>query len=264
MKGILKAAFAAAALCAFAATAAAQTAATGFNAQELIVKLSLFLPEDIMGGPGMFGAGRAGAQPGQAGAGGAPATGAQAQGSGTGAQAGAQAQGGQTAQGQAARQQFQYTRNQKLFLTKDQTVKLLPIVQGLRDNPLPSPTKAKKIESDVALILTAEQKAEYEKYLKAMEKFRQDLQQNRTAAGNAGAGGQRPQDFQNMTDAQRQEFINSLPADQRQRFQSRAAQGAGTGGTGGTGGGQLTETERRQRQLDEFIKVLQEWQKKAK
>jgi hypothetical protein len=218
MNRLMKIALAAAVLLAAAGMAAAQTAASGFNVQDLIMKLSLYLPEDM-------------------------------------------AQGARTqnapAQGAAqTRPQFQYTRDQKLYLTRDQTSNVIPILQGLRENPMPSPTKAKKIESDVAAILTAAQKSEYDKYQKAMEKFRQSLQQ----PGTAGAGAGQPQNFQNMTDAQRQEFINSLPAEQRQQLQQRAARGGQTG----TGGAPISQTERRQRQLDEFITVLQNWEKKAK
>ncbi len=223
------------ALCIFAAagTAAAQTAATGFNVQDLIMKLSLFLPEDVSGG----GAGFRAPPPGGGTATNQPKTGAQAQNPGTA----------------QPRPQFQYTRDQKLFLTKDQTGKLIPMLQGLRENPLPSPTKAKKLEADVAAILTAAQKAEYDKYLKAMEKARQDFQKSGNAQGQAP-------NFRNMTDAERQQFLGSLPADQRQRLQDRAGQGS----QGGTGGAQLSQTERRQRQLDEFIVVMQNWEKKAK
>jgi hypothetical protein len=250
MNRLMKIELAAMVLLAAAGIAAAQTAASGFNVQDLIMKLSLYLPEDVAPGARAFGApsGGAGVQA-QAG-GGAQAPSPQAQGSGT--------QNAPAGQGAAQpRAQFQYTRDQKLYLTRDQTSKLIPILQGLRENPLPSPTKARKIESDVAAILTAGQKSEYDKYQKAMEKFRQNLQQSGTARSGTG---QQPQSFQNMTDAQRQEFINSLPAEQRQQFQQRAAQG----GQAGTGGAQLSQTERRQRQLDEFITVLQNWEKKAK
>ncbi len=247
MNRLIKTALASMAFFAAAGMASAQTAASGFNVQDLIVKLSLYLPEDVAPGARVFGAppGGAGAQT-QAG-GGAQAPGPQAQGGG--------AQNAPAGQGAAQpRPQFQYARNEKVYLTRDQTSKLLPILQGLRENPLPSPTKAKKIESDVAAILTAAQKSEYDKYQKAMEKFRQSLQQSGTA--RAGTG----QDFRNMTDAQRQELLNSLTPEQRQQFQQRAAQG----GQAGTGGAPISQTERRQRQLDEFITVLQNWEKKAK
>jgi len=247
MNRLMKIALAAIALLAAAGMAAAQSAASGFNVQDLIVKLSLYLPEDMAQGARVFAA-----PPGGAGAQEPAGAGAQTQ--------GARTQNAPAQQGAAQpRPQFQYARNEKLYLTRDQTSKLIPIIQGLRENPLPSPTKAKKIESDVASILTAAQKSEYDKYQKAMEKFRQSLQQSGGAAAGTGAG-QQPRDFQNMTDAQRQELINSLTPEQRQQLQQRAAQG----GQAGAGGAQLSQTERRQRQLDEFIAVLQNWEKKAK
>jgi hypothetical protein len=199
------------ALLAAAAMAAAQTAEAGFNVQELIMRLSLYLPEDM-------------AQP-----------------------QGTRTQNAQPPGAAEPRPQLEYTRDPKLYLTRDQTSRLIPVLQGLRENPLPSPSKARKIESDVAAILTAAQKAEFVKYQKALEKLRQSP---------GPAGGAQVPNLQNMTDAERQEFINSLPEDQRQRFQQR--------GQGGAGGARLSQTERRQRQVEEFIQVLQNWEKKAK
>lgn len=194
---------------AFAQAAGTSTPAQGFTPQALIMKLSLYLPEGA---------------------------------------AGSQAQtGGQSAQ-RAQRQQLQFTRDEKLFLTKDQITKLLPILQALRENPMPSPTKAKKVETDVDSTLTAAQKAEWDRFQKELEKFQQNAQ--RQAGGNGGQGtGAQAQSFQNMTEQQRQDFLNTLTPEQRQAVQNRVQQGGQQQA--------LTPIQRRQRQLDDFIAALQ-------
>jgi hypothetical protein len=116
----------------------------------------------------------------------------------------------------AQRQQLPFTRNPALFLTRDQIAKLLPILTALRENPLPTPSRALQVRKDVDGILTAAQKAEYEQFRKAMQDLIQRYRQQ-AAANGAGGGSQ--------GDAQ-----------------SRA---------------QMTPLQRRQRQLDAFIKVLQ-------
>jgi len=204
------------------------TAAQGFNAQTLISKLSLYLPDSFAQGAFGFGGGGAGRQGGD--------------------QAGGASSGG-GASGQQP--QLDFTKDVKLFLTKDQVAKLLPIMQDLQKNPMPTPSKAKKVEADVDAILTAAQKVEYAQFEKAVEKMRQSFSQQRAGGGT---GGQAP-DFANMTEQQRQDLINSLPADQRERFQQRAGQG------GGGGAAQMTPLQRRQRELESFIKALQDYQK---
>jgi hypothetical protein len=217
-----------------AQAAGTATPAQGFTPQTLIMKLSLYLPEGAAGNA-FFGAGQRDQG----------AAGSQTQGGGTQAQAGAQA-GGQSAQ-RAQRQQLQFTRDEKLFVTKDQITKLLPILQALRENPMPSPTKAKKVETDVDAILTAAQKAEWDRFQKELEKFQQNAQ--RQAGGNGGQGiGAQAQNFQNMTEQQRQDLLNSLTPEQRQAVQNRMQQGGQQQA--------LTPIQRRQRQLDEFIAAL--------
>jgi hypothetical protein len=210
------------------------TAAQGFNVQTLISKLALYLPEDAVQGMGGFGGQRA------EGAGGA------------GSQTG---QGAAGTAGTMQRAPFQFKRDTKLFLTKEQITKLLPILTSLRENPIPTPSKAKQVEASVDGILTAAQKAEYDQFQKEMQKFRESFR-SQTGAGSASGTGQQAPDFQNMTDAQRQEFLNSLPEEARQRFQN-----GGQRGGAGAGGAQLTPLQQRQRQLDAFIKVLQDRQK---
>ncbi len=263
---------------AFAQAGGTAAPVQGFTPQMLIMKLSLYLPEDAVRGAFFGGgAGGAGGAAGQrAGAQGQAGTSAQAQaGTGTGAGQAGGAQGG------ARRQVLQFTRDQKLFLTKDQINKLLPILQALRENPMPSPTKARKVESDVDAILTAAQKAEWTSFQKQLESFQQNAQRQAAGAGSTGAGGAAggtgaaggagsqgggngasgaggaAQQFQNMTPEQRQAFLDNLPPEQRQAIQQRM-QRQGQGGAGGAGGGQaLTPTQRRQQQIDEFIAVLQ-------
>ena len=163
----------------------------GFNAAMIVGKLSLYLPPEAT--KGMYGGGgnRGGASGGQL-------------------------------------QRLAFTRDPALFLTKEQIGKLLPILTALRENPLPSPAKAAKVQADVDGILTAAQKAEYEQFRKAMQDFIQRYRQQ--AAANGGGAG----------------------ADGQDRQSERAS--AQNGGT------QMTPVQRRQRQLDAFIRVLQSQQ----
>lgn len=163
--------------------------AQGFNVAILVGKLSLYLPPEAT--QGMYG--------GSGGRGG-PA-------------------GGQ-------RQQLAFTRDSALFLTKDQITKLLPILTALRENPLPTPSKATQVQADVDGILTVAQKAEYEQFRKAMQDLIQRYRQQ-AAANAAGDGGE--------------------GSGQNRQFQ----------GGGQNSGTQMTPLQRRQRQLDAFIKVLQ-------
>ncbi len=206
----------------------------GFSVPVLISQLSLYLPEESTqglgfgfgrgGGGGQGGAGQgAGAAAGQS-AGGATAQGAQA---GTGAAAGAQ----------RFRQLFQYTRDPKLYYTKDQITKLLPILQGLRDNPILTPSKAKDLQASIDALLSVAQKAEYADYQKQMQKAIDEIRKQFAASGSGGTGAG-----------------------------GGGAAGAQAGQAGSQqqgGGAQLTPTQRAQRQLDAFIKVLQDRQKQV-
>jgi hypothetical protein len=156
----------------------------GFNVAALIGKLSLYLPPEAT--KDMYG-GRGGAAGGQ-------------------------------------RPQLAFTRDPTLFLTKDQIAKLLPILTALRENPLPTPSKAAQVQAGVDGILTAAQKAEYEQFRKAMQELIQRYRQQ-AAANGAGSGGEGG-------------------------GQARQVQGSGQNSG-------MTPLQRRQRQLDAFIKVLQ-------
>jgi hypothetical protein len=181
---------------AVAVTAAAQsplpggrTPVQGFNVSMLIGQLSLYLPPEAT--QGMY--------------------------SGFGGRGGAA--GGQ-------RPQLQFTRDSTLFLTKDQIVRLLPVLTALRENPLPTPSKASQVQADVNGILTAAQKAEYEQFRKAMQDIIQRYREQ--AAANGTGSGSRGGD------------------------QAGQAQGGAQ-----NSGAQMTPLQRRQHQLDAFIKVLQ-------
>jgi hypothetical protein len=112
----------------------------GFSSQILIAQLSLYLPEEAT--RGMY-----------RGFGGPSGGG---QGSATGGQGGAA--------GGRAFPQIQFTRDPALFLTKDQIAKLLPMLQALREAPLPTPSKARQVQADVDAQLTAGQKAEWAEF----------------------------------------------------------------------------------------------------
>jgi hypothetical protein len=134
--------------------------------------------------------------------------------------------GGRSAPAEGQRPQQTFARNPALFLTKDQIGKLLPVLTALRESPLPTPSKALQVQADVNGILTTAQKAEYEQFRKAMQdviqRYRQQAAANGSGAGNQGDG-------------------------QGRQFQGGAQ----------NSGAQLTPMQRRQRQLDAFIKVLQ-------
>jgi hypothetical protein len=180
----------------------------GFSSSALIAQLSLYLPPEstqgMMGGAG----GRGGGQ-GQGG-------------SGQGAQRQAGAAGG------GFMSQLAFQRDPKLYLTKDQIGRLLPILLALRENPMPTPSGAKKVQADVDGILTQGQKAEYEQFRKAVRDLIQRFRQQAAANGGGGAAGS------GNLDAPRP-----------------GQEGAGS---------QMTPLQRRQRQLDGFIKVLQDRQ----
>ena len=113
--------------------------------------------------------------------------------------------------------------------------RLEPIAAGLKDNPMPSPTKARQLRGDLDAILSPAQKAEFADFQKAVEKFRADMQKRRAASGAAPAP-----DFGGTTD--------------QQRPQNRPA-GQGPAGQG------LSQLQRRQRMVELFIKALGEYRK---
>jgi hypothetical protein len=202
-----------------AASAGAQTPGgamtQGFNVQTLISQLSLYLPEDSTRGmySGFGGRGQAG----QA------------------AQTGQGAQAGQGASAGARRfPQLQFTRDPKLFLTREQIAALLPILLDLKANPMPTPSKAKTVQASVDAVLTVAQKAEYADFQKQVQKMIADFRAQMAANGGSTGSGQ---------------------------FGGAAGNGQGQGGAGANGGAQMTPLQRRQRQVDAFVRVLQDRQK---
>jgi hypothetical protein len=175
----------------------------GFTSTALVAQLSLYLPPEAT--RGMYGGRGAG------------------QGGGT--------QGG-AGQGGGSRSALAFARDPKLYLTKDQIGRVLPILLSLRENPMPAPSRARQIQADVAGILTQAQKAEYERFRQAVQDLMQRFRQQ--AAANGGGG----------------------PA---------AGPGAMEGQRPGQDGAgpQMTPLQRRQRQLDAFIEVLRQRQQQA-
>jgi hypothetical protein len=180
----------------------------GFTSQALVLELSLLLPQDVLQ--------RGPAQPGPR----KPPVG----------------------QAQAPRPN-PIARDARFFLTRDQADRLVPILQGLRENPMPSPAKAKRIASEVDSILRADQKAEIKRVREAFAARR------RPAA--AGPDQRQGPDIRSMSDEQRREFLESLPAEQRQRLEERLRQAGPSA--------RQSPLERRQRQLDLFLEALKEY-----
>lgn len=176
----------------------------GFSSQILIAQLSLYLPEEATRGMYRGSSGRNAAPGGGGGQGQAGATGGR------------------------AFPQIQFTRDPALFLTKEQTTKLLPILQALRDAPLPTPSKAKQVEAEVDAQLTVGQKAEWAEFQKKMQAMIEEFRQRMAASGGGSPGA-----------------MNGGGPD------------ASPGGQAGAGSPQMTLLQRRQKQLDAFIEILQ-------
>ena len=152
----------------------------GFNSQTLVFELSLFLPQDALGkafgagGRASYGnSGKGGARPEAGGAGGTTGGG------------GAGGGGAQVSRDRPAR----FARNPRLFLTKAQVDSLLPVLVELRNNAMPSPSKARRVEAEIDTILTKAQKSEYADWRKAMESYLRELRQRFAASGGPGASG---------------------------------------------------------------------------
>ena len=96
----------------------AGSALRGFSSQILVAQLSLYLPEEATRGMYRGFGGRT---------------------NGPSAQEGQSAQG---ADGAGRLAPMQIPRDPRLFLTKEQIARLLPILIALRDNPLPTPARA--------------------------------------------------------------------------------------------------------------------------
>jgi hypothetical protein len=180
----LLAAAVAAGLVIASASAGAQTNGTpapreGFNVENLLMELSLFMPEQYasfrgFGGPG--GSGRPG-------------------GTAPGTQPGAGQQGTQQQDAQAGQQpggvRFpEFKRDPKLMLTAQQVDALFPVLQELQKTPFPTPSQAKKATTTVDATLTKQQKDAYDKYVKERDKALEEMRkQFQSRAGTQGAQG---------------------------------------------------------------------------
>ena len=200
----------------------------GFSVEKLLFELSLFLPER-QGAPGAFGGGGAG-------------------GGGTGGGAGGTARQGGASGAQGAPAPFRVPRDPALFLTGEQIAKVLPIMNDLKASAFPTPSRAKTIQAGVDGVLTKAQKAAWDKLQKDLEKARGDSQGQAGGQGQGGQGGFR--NFASMTPEEQKQLLDRLPEDQRKAFQERmkAAQSEA----------KLTPEQRRVRQIERFIKELED------
>lgn len=173
---------------------AGQATQSGFSVENVLMELSMFLPEGAVS----FGMNRFGGlgQGGQAGA----QAGAQRQSSG---QTGGQGAAGQGATGQAAaqgantqafaamRNLLTFQRDPKLFLTAKQVDALVPMLKDLQQNPFPTPGKAKQAQATLDSALTKQQKDAWDKYVKQRDKAMEQLRQQfaNRQGGTSGQGG---------------------------------------------------------------------------
>jgi hypothetical protein len=149
-------------------------------------------------------------------------------------------QGGVVRQGGPAPR---FPRDPALLLTGEQIAKILPIMSDLKASAFPTPSRAKTIQTGVDGVLTKAQKAAWEKLQKDLEKV-----QASAPGESGGQGGGR--NFASMTPEEQKQLLDRLPEDQRKAFQERmkAAQAEA----------KLTPEQRRVRQIDRFIKELED------
>jgi len=196
----------------------------GFTVENLLMELSLFMPEQYAGFRGGFGGAD---RPGGQGGPGAP-------GAATGAGQQANQQGAQAGQRPARIPIPEFKRDAKLMLTAAQVDALLPVLLDLQKNPFPTPSQAKKVAATVDATLTKQQKDAYEKYVKERDKAIEELRkQFPSRAGTQGPGGTGTQGGPGAQGGQR-------PQGQRQP---------------------MDPAELRKRMLDSFIKNMQDYRK---
>jgi hypothetical protein len=152
-------------------------------------------------------------------------------------------QGGTARQG--APSPFRFERDPALSLTGEQIAKILPIMNDLKAKPFPTPSRAKTIQAGVDGVLTKAQKAAWDKLQKDLEKARADAPARQGAQGAQGG-----RNFAAMTPEEQKQLLDRLPEDQRKAFQERmkAAQAEA----------KLTPEQRRLRQIERFIKELED------
>jgi hypothetical protein len=145
----------------------------GFTVEGTALMIAAFIPADL-GPPGGGGAPQA--------RGGVP------QAPGGGGQGGAVWTGGAEAAG-GGETRFRIVdlaiKDEKLYLTRGQVERLLPILQDMKQSVFPSPSKARKLQAAIDEVLTREQKAAWQKLVAEMDKARQSAQ------AQGGTGGER-------------------------------------------------------------------------
>jgi hypothetical protein len=163
-----------------AQAAGAPAPAQGFSVENLLMELSLFMPEQYANFRGPGGPGRPDGS-----AAGTP------QGAGPGqGQSGTQLQGAQAGQRPGGVRFPEFTRDAKLMLTAQQVDALLPALQELQKTPFPTPSQAKKVTATVDATLTKQQKDAYDKYVKERDKALEEMRkQFQSRAGTQGAQG---------------------------------------------------------------------------
>ncbi len=200
----------------------------GFNVENLLMELSLFMPEQYASFRGFGGPGGTG-RPGGTAPGTQPGAGQQ----------GTQQQGPQGTQAgqRPGRANFpEFKRDAKLMLTAKQVDVLLPVLQDLRKMPFPTPSQAKKVTTTVDATLTKQQKDAYDKYVKERDKALEEMRkQFQSRTGTQGAQG------------------------------AQGTQGA-QGGQGPAQGQlqQMDPAELRKQMLDAFVKNMQDYRKGLK
>lgn len=162
-------------------------------------------------------------------------------------------------------------QEQNLYLTKEQIQKFLPILEDLEKNPSPSPSRVKKIITDVDGILTKAQKDIIEKWRVAQEKATQKLREGTPAGGGnfqgptgtaraPGAGWTPSQ----LTEEQKAQMRNEIEArtdispEEKQRYIQFLE--SGQSGQRGQieGSAPITPAERRKLLLTQFIQLLRQ------
>jgi hypothetical protein len=228
----------------------------------LVSELSLYLPADLAAGILRPNAG-AGALPAQ----GNTRAPAPASGSGQGSRQGS---GAGSAPGQG---QEMFARDAKLYFTKKQIDKLLPILQELLDKPETQATKGKKFRSDINGILTKAQKAEWTRYAEQARQGNMMIRRQgeeaqgladgqnpgagRGAASGAVQGGTLPNlsDLRNMNGDELEKLLKSLPQERRAQVEERLRQGSIA---------QEDQASRERRLLTGLIKAMKEFGKTLK
>ena len=176
--------------------------------------------------------------------------------------------GSQANENQRGDVSFQIPRvDPKYHLSSDQIDTLLATLEALHENTYPSPAKGKRMQKDVEETLTKDQKREWDKYVKELQKRIEDIQRQgygQSGEGGGGysqsgeGGGGQAMNFMNMSEEEREELIENLPEEQRERIEQMLE---------GGGGMQMqnfrmpSPEEIRQRSIENLIQRMEEFKK---